>query len=1454
MPNGSPPWTSTQELPADLGGQDGELASSAVSDLIPLREVRAAVTMVGGTSLAIYENGVAQELFAMCEGSGVYGLLKQITCSHAYVDILSGTSAGGINTIFLSAALTQRRSLAPTRETWIRLGGIDDLLQDPYNTRARSLLRGNDYYFPELVRAFEQVASGVSLSNHRNFPSGLLQGQDGMTHYTDLDLFVTGTYLEGRPSTFFDARSQPLLGVDHQGVFHLKHRPHRRESHFHPDLKEVRAGGDWAALTRQQRQERIAERLARISRTTSSLPALFEPSAVSDRLMNGVIDLPSGKNRDVSFMGDGGYLNNRPLNLVLQRAYRRPSQRKVTRKLFFVEPVAEDAPLVSERDPEEPSALEHVSTYNRVRGEQSLTRYFKDIATHNSKARRIEETLNAARRDAGTPLTDYEVKVHADLRARDLGIRIISLWRRGLGLEGFDTVMAGPTDSIQQRTWERRRDARTLLHFGEILNPSDPCVSNLERLFSGLRPAGSDDWLDLIDVWSLGRRANRAIDEVLLGMHAQADELIKDLLENRHAHSRQNRGERERESELTRARKQISCALRRLYHLRATIDLILENLEEIWSKFASTPKFRAVLTALQGQLQPASQRDALEKALRTLIGYLEDSAAILLGGSYSQIADAASNVPVEPGLTESAHQLEQLRKEMENRSLEAWERFYLESDSKLEPIQTTLLLDLDRAISEALSHAAAAYGNDKAPECPRSLLQIPNLKSPLARDYLRSLDARLFAMERASLLPNPTTVELVHISARSVQTGLAEKDEDKKLAGDILMNLGGFLKRSWRVNDIMWGRLDASSAIIETLFEPERLSEVLMDPSAGPAILRAAEHYIDFGELLSDPQAAHLSNNEPDLLGQYVRAEAYDERKQARVRLELHKEHIQLAHDRKETDLNKVRADLRRAIETDLQSASAPTNERDPDRDLKYPYALLLHALRLRHQMEILCHEVPEVVAEAMSEHCEWLGARLALKARSFMDEQGAIEVHRAAARARDQGQIAGGNPDDEVRQSLRTAAREWIRKHFQLREETSPEIVRSRFASYRVGEEEVTRDIPPLVNTRRITQAILVALNVLRRSLPSEVQQKGVGAVVIRGVIAPTQVFLGAFYRLIWLLSQNRAAEAALQTIIWGILILGGPLLLSGHVKPGASLDALRVLVGVALLVAFVTGMTLYKWLFGLAAGLLCGAVISGIMASPYSGFYWSPGAPWSWVGPAAVAAIALVLLSLAFADWKVLLVEAIVLTVAIGLTATVDSAPPWIARLQPLPVWSRILVFTSLVAGIVIAYYAQRVQPIGLLEMERATSRWRMRGILYRFTSKACATARPLLYSGLAFGLLYGVALSVACWDVKPEYARAQWPLWINPLVIEWAGALCAPLSWLALAAIVLEWIRSLGLLAALDNAAGTTQPRFKWLHPVFFAIQPAVTSRAASLRWGIVTVCSVYALVGFLIRIMR
>src|ERR1700693_1852139 len=114
-------------------GRDLPMASSTYE-----REVRLGIVMYGGVSLAVYENGVAQELFRTVKGEGVYTLIKALTESDVVVDIMSGSSAGGINGIFFGYALANDRDFTFCADLWRDDGGFLKLLRRPDDNNTNS--------------------------------------------------------------------------------------------------------------------------------------------------------------------------------------------------------------------------------------------------------------------------------------------------------------------------------------------------------------------------------------------------------------------------------------------------------------------------------------------------------------------------------------------------------------------------------------------------------------------------------------------------------------------------------------------------------------------------------------------------------------------------------------------------------------------------------------------------------------------------------------------------------------------------------------------------------------------------------------------------------------------------------------------------------------------------------------------------------------------------------------------------------------------------------------------------------------------------------------------------------------------------------------------------------------------------------------------------------------------
>ncbi len=313
------------------------------------REYRAALVFYGGVSLAIYENGVARAFHeAVCRRS-VFAPLLDLLGGRFVVDVISGSSAGGINGLLLAAALESGARFTSTAELWRRAGGLDDLLRNPTEASPVSLLRGESYYIEQLRNAFRQLLNG---DDRRQSLQELCP--------KEIDVYVTGTDLSGLVDEFEDGAGSKVQTKTHNLVFHLKHRRDRSRLGVDAlDHSTLDAVGE-AQIALQ------ADILASVSRITSSFPGAFPPFTCAELIKNSRPDaarntaqlvrtalqrtsgspLKEGDPDDADFsrdhpLIDGGVLDNKPFDPVLDAIFERmPNEQgaAVDRTLFYIEP------------------------------------------------------------------------------------------------------------------------------------------------------------------------------------------------------------------------------------------------------------------------------------------------------------------------------------------------------------------------------------------------------------------------------------------------------------------------------------------------------------------------------------------------------------------------------------------------------------------------------------------------------------------------------------------------------------------------------------------------------------------------------------------------------------------------------------------------------------------------------------------------------------------------------------------------------------------------------------------------------------------------------------------------------------------------------------------------------------------------------------------------------------
>ncbi len=94
-------------------------------------ELRLALVLNGGVSLAVWIGGVCQEINRLVSREGVYKTLLDLTETDVRADVICGTSAGSINGALLATSLVHGRSLQPLRDLWIDRASFGALLRDP---------------------------------------------------------------------------------------------------------------------------------------------------------------------------------------------------------------------------------------------------------------------------------------------------------------------------------------------------------------------------------------------------------------------------------------------------------------------------------------------------------------------------------------------------------------------------------------------------------------------------------------------------------------------------------------------------------------------------------------------------------------------------------------------------------------------------------------------------------------------------------------------------------------------------------------------------------------------------------------------------------------------------------------------------------------------------------------------------------------------------------------------------------------------------------------------------------------------------------------------------------------------------------------------------------------------------------------------------------------------------
>jgi predicted acylesterase/phospholipase RssA len=303
------------------------MSPSGGSDQL-VRELRLALVMNGGVSLAVWMGGVTLELdrarraYDFDAGEDVdaanevttplYQELLRMLRQRLVVDVIAGASAGGINGALFAASIYAQRPLPDLRTTWLQIGDFKGLLRSASVPDPPSLLQGDHVALPQLVSKFEEILGAASRRDADE----------------PVYLYVTATDLKGKPRTFYDTSGRPFLEAEHRRVFRFEYeRP--IESLPDPPPAPPSPTPDVFRFS----DENAAELMAGAARGSSSFPVAFEPH---------LMKLGDGDEEGGRWLIDGGLLDNQPFNPVLDRIGTIPSTVPSKRVVGYIVPYVTD--------------------------------------------------------------------------------------------------------------------------------------------------------------------------------------------------------------------------------------------------------------------------------------------------------------------------------------------------------------------------------------------------------------------------------------------------------------------------------------------------------------------------------------------------------------------------------------------------------------------------------------------------------------------------------------------------------------------------------------------------------------------------------------------------------------------------------------------------------------------------------------------------------------------------------------------------------------------------------------------------------------------------------------------------------------------------------------------------------------------------------------------------------
>lgn len=772
------------------------------------RELRIAPVMTGGTSLAVWMGGVTAELYRMLMSgrdadratdvaSTVYRGLLDLTVTTPRVDVITGTSAGGLNGAILAAAwhlnLPIDRFMA-MRDIWLDIGDINALLRSPNESDPPSLLRGDDYFVPKLRDALRGWSA---------YRRPVTDPADGRP----IDLLITVTTVTGEPRTRYDDFDQAIgeRKYDHALTFVREETDDSGRDDF--------AGDGWIDL------------LAVAARTSASIPAVFEPSYLRvERPGSSGTDL-SGRPNFASHASfgvgrwavDGGVLNNLPLGAAVDRIFVQRARHDLRRVVLYVQPTPDLPPAARPDDPGSmPTLLDLVAGVAGAAWSQGVADDVDRLRAHNVRAAR--QRSGRLTRFRTTP-SDRLLEEATAVWPQYLALRAVTSVSRMLDTAGRELTQ--PWRAEQLDVEAALRSPRNVAMPRTPARPGELHVTSEEG-----RP------------WGWGISSLEHAVSVALGLVNAA---LRLPLPPRDAPGPYVRRSLTSRDELGAHRAELYTLLSRLHAVRALDRAFWDD------RVRRLPGVESQDALRQWAVDAYAEWPFVLDSSGTLVAPQPPTIAAAVRrfehvtpGARIQVSDTGAECTAEVLWQLRLLGVEIARVVQAIAASAGWLVHQVASalgtapttaDGTLDALAVELARHLPGAIDPAARQRPFTPGELESVNRLLVLVDQLTLLAPPGGSAQDTL-LRLLAMHvldtayETEITTNEQVLELLQVSWDAPNSLDAGRTPQDKLSGNEAARLGAFLKRSWRANDWMWGRLDGAQRMIVLLLDPARLRQL----------------------------------------------------------------------------------------------------------------------------------------------------------------------------------------------------------------------------------------------------------------------------------------------------------------------------------------------------------------------------------------------------------------------------------------------------------------------------------------------------------------------------------------------------------------------------------------------------------------------------------------------------